>query len=35
MIGEVREWQGHSPERLQEMLDALARLRAEGVEAID
>lgn len=35
VIGEVREWQGHPPERLQEMKDALARLRAEGVEAID
>jgi rifampin ADP-ribosylating transferase len=35
VIGEVAEWQGHSPERLKEMKDFLARLKAEGVEAID
>ena len=35
VIGEVAEWQGHAPERLQEMKDMLARLRAAGVEAID
>ncbi|MBY8825052.1 NAD(+)--rifampin ADP-ribosyltransferase [Sphingomonas colocasiae] len=35
IIGEVAEWQGHSPERLQEMKDNLARLKAAGVEAID
>lgn len=35
IVGEVPEWQGHPPERLQEMKDALARLKAAGVEAID
>jgi rifampin ADP-ribosylating transferase len=35
VIGEVAEWQGHSPERLKEMRDNLERLKAQGVEAID
>jgi hypothetical protein len=35
VTGEVTEWEGHSPERLQQMKDFLARLKAEGVEAID
>ncbi len=35
VIGEIGEWQGHSPERLQEMQDNLERLRAQGIEAID
>jgi len=35
VIGEVTEWKGHSAERLKEMKDFLARLKAEGVEAID
>jgi len=35
VTGEVSEWQGHTPERLKEMKDFLARLKAEGVEAID
>ena len=30
LIGEVAEWQGHSPEQLQAMKAALARLEAEG-----
>jgi rifampin ADP-ribosylating transferase len=30
IVGEVAEWEGHSPERLQEMKDFLARLAAEG-----
>jgi rifampin ADP-ribosylating transferase len=30
ITGEVAEWQGHSPERLKEMKDFLARLGAEG-----
>jgi len=30
VIGEVEDWIGHSPERLQEMRDSLARLKAEG-----
>jgi rifampin ADP-ribosylating transferase len=35
VIGEVTTWEGHSPERLAEMRALLARLDAEGVEAID
>lgn len=35
VLGEVAEWQGHSPEQLRHMKDHLARLRAEGVEPID
>lgn len=35
VIGEVEGWIGHSPERLQQMRGALARLKAQGVEAID
>ena len=35
VIGEVTEWQGHSPERLKEMKDHLERLKAQGIEAID
>jgi rifampin ADP-ribosylating transferase len=31
----VSVWQGYSPERLKEMRDFLARLKGEGVEAID
>ena len=35
VLGEVLEWQGHSPEQLQHMQDHLERLKAAGVEAID
>lgn len=35
VIGEVAGWEGHSPERLKEMKDHLARLKAQGIEAID
>lgn len=35
VLDEVAEWQGHSPEQLQQMKDHIARLAAEGVEAID
>ncbi|MFL6845586.1 MAG: NAD(+)--rifampin ADP-ribosyltransferase [Allosphingosinicella sp.] len=35
VIGEVAEWEGHSPERLKEMKDHLERLKAQGIEAID
>jgi hypothetical protein len=34
VVGEVENWQGHSPERLQEMKDNLKRLKAEGRAAI-
>ncbi len=30
VIAEVTNWQGHPPERLREMTDGLARLKAEG-----
>jgi rifampin ADP-ribosylating transferase len=35
IIAEVTAWQGHPPERLQQMKDGLARLRAEGAPIID
>lgn len=35
VLGEVAEWQGHSPEQLRHMKDHLARLEEQGVEAID
>lgn len=35
VTGEVTEWQGHSAEQLQHMKDSLARLKAQGIEAID
>lgn len=35
IIGEVAEWQGHSPERLKEMHDHLENLKQRGIEAIE
>lgn len=35
VTGEVAQWQGHTPEQLQVMKDHLARLKAQGIEAID
>ncbi len=35
VIAEVTKWQGHSPERLQQMRDGLARLKSEGGRIID
>ena len=35
VIGEVADWQGHSPEELKAMRDGLERLRQQGVEPID
>jgi hypothetical protein len=35
VVAEVKKWQGHSPEQLQNMKDGLARLKAEGAEIID
>ena len=35
VLGEVPDWQGHSPERLQEMRDHLEDLRRRGIEAIE
>lgn len=35
VVGEVTEWQGHSPEQLKTMKDNLARLKEQGIEAIE
>lgn len=35
VIGEVTEWEGHSAEALKEMHDTLARLKEQGIEAIE
>ena len=35
VISEVKAWPGHPPERLKEMKDFLARLKQQGVEAVD
>ncbi|NIJ67461.1 rifampin ADP-ribosylating transferase [Sphingomonas leidyi] len=35
VVGEVAEWQGHSPEQLQHMKAAIERLETLGIEAID
>lgn len=35
VIGEIVDWQGHSPEELKAMKDGLKRLSEQGVEPID
>ena len=35
VLGEVAEWEGHSPGRLKEMHDHLEQLKQQGIEAID
>jgi rifampin ADP-ribosylating transferase len=35
VTGEVADWIGHSPERVEEMKDGLARLKAEGLDRIE
>jgi len=35
IVGEVVDWTGHPPERLREMLDHLAKLKEQGIEAIE
>lgn len=35
IIGEVTDWQGHSPEQLKAMKDGIARLKELGIEAIE
>ncbi len=35
VIGEVTEWQGHSPQQLQAMKDHLEQLKQQGIEAIE
>ena len=34
VTGEIKDWQQHSPEELQNMKDSLARLKAEGADHI-
>ncbi len=35
VVGEVEDWEGHSPEVLREMLDHLAQLREQGLDVIE
>lgn len=35
IIGEVKDWQGHSPEQLKTMKDHLTKLKEQGIEAIE
>lgn len=35
VVGEVTDWQGHSPEQLSAMKESLERLRQMGIEAIE
>jgi rifampin ADP-ribosylating transferase len=35
VVGEVTEWQGHSPERLEEMHNHLEKLEQAGVDLIE
>ena len=35
VVGEVTDWQGHSPEQLKLMKDNLKKLREQGIEAIE
>lgn len=35
VVAEVTSWQGHSPEQVQAMKDAVQRLKEQGIEAID
>lgn len=35
VVGEVEDWEGHSPEVLGAMLDNLARLREQGLDVIE
>ena len=35
IVAEVEDWEGHSPEVLQGMLESLARLREQGLDVIE
>jgi rifampin ADP-ribosylating transferase len=35
IIGEITSWQGHPPEQLQAMKEHLAKLKQQGIEAIE
>ncbi len=35
VVGEITIWQGHSPEQVKAMKDGLAKLKEQGIEAIE
>lgn len=35
IIGEIKQWEGHAPQILQQMLDNLERLKQQNIEAIN
>lgn len=35
VVGEITDWEGHSPEELKTMHEHLARLKEQGIEAIE
>ncbi|HEX2608615.1 MAG TPA: NAD(+)--rifampin ADP-ribosyltransferase [Flavisolibacter sp.] len=35
IVGEIKEWQGHTPEQLQAMKAGIEKLRQQGIEAIE
>jgi hypothetical protein len=35
VVGEITSWQGHSPEQVKAMKDGLAKLKEQGIEAIE
>lgn len=35
VVGEIKSWQGHSPEQVKAMQDGLAKLKEQGIEAIE
>jgi rifampin ADP-ribosylating transferase len=35
VVGEVEDWEGHSPEVIRGMLDHLAQLREQGLDVIE
>ncbi len=35
VVGEITIWQGHSPEQVKVMKDGLAKLKEQGIEAIE
>jgi rifampin ADP-ribosylating transferase len=35
VVGEITVWQGHSPEQIKAMKDGLAKLKEQGIEAIE
>jgi hypothetical protein len=35
VVGEITVWQGHAPEQIKTMKDGLAKLKEQGIEAIE